>query len=74
MKEKIKVSLFEKKIKQELTKIRNLFQQDLKLNGAVLYIKPQLYPKLILSSNYDRCVGMEVNLQGAKTLILGIYA
>lgn len=41
--------------------------------NGVLCKNPQLKPE-VLSDGYDRLVGVQVNLCGVKTLVLGIYA
>lgn len=43
-------------------------------NGVVLYIKSHLKLELVLSDDCCRIVGAEVNLNGVKTMVVGLYS
>lgn len=45
-----------------------------KLSCFVYKFSITVYPKLLLTDDYGRYVGVEINLQGATTLLLGIFA
>lgn len=57
--------------------IHFLCHREWKTNGVVSYINPQLQTELILTNEYGKYVGVEVNLHDAKKVNLhelGTYA
>ena len=45
-----------------------------KINRTVIYVKPYLKPQLICVYGYGRYIGIEIELNGVKMMVLGVCA